>query len=460
MGYLSDKAHSRIVSALEIQQDEQELVLASALQSLFVGAQNLFMSTAVFAIFVTVFGAEELPWVYVASGIIIPLLGGGFTKVESKYNSRQSYLWILLSLAVFVIGFRLILDVPSLHKFAAFALPLVYLTAFRFLSVVVWGTANQVFNVRQSKRLFGTFASVERVAQFICGLLAPILIGLMGTKNLLFISLGAIVCAYFNQKRILSLATIEEPAPTYKQSRQEAPLPMKDSRSRSYIFKLFLIQTLMTAMYFPLDNAFLLELRRTSVSQDEIASYFALTSGIIAIAVILINMLKNRRLMGDLGTLKPLIASPFFTAICVVLTCLIIVKFGDGPWLLTGLTIIMVTERTLTHTLFVSSYFSLFQPLPALVGRWSQNMAITVAGPIAGGLMGVILIFVNRQFPEPTLCFLLIAFAVALCTIAYGILTVQDYPEMLSDALGAHSIADLNIDLTTPESIALVKSIQ
>ena len=200
---------------------------------------------------------------------MIPLIGIGFAKYQKFRGTNHGYQIALALTVSMLITMRLSLEVEQFQYLLVFTLPILHLTCFRLLSVSLWGTANSVFTLRQSKRLYGLITTGDQVITLVGGLLISTLIDLFQTENLIIISIGAITVAFLNQKRILRASpTAQEPnhnrESDEEHSRDTSPAENELETYKRYGKRLLAIQAGLTALYFSIDNAFLTELRAST----------------------------------------------------------------------------------------------------------------------------------------------------------------------------------------------------
>ena len=87
-----------------IESDERELVGLVVFQAALFGFQNLFTRTAVFALFLETFTAGELPFLYIVTGLVVPLLGTAFSTYQRRTSRLQAYSISLNAVFVLLAG--------------------------------------------------------------------------------------------------------------------------------------------------------------------------------------------------------------------------------------------------------------------------------------------------------------------------------------------------------------------
>ena len=152
----------KLSQLLGVESNERKLVSRVFIQALLIGLQNLFTRTAVFAIFLETLSASELPTIYIVAGLILPIFGTTFSRYAKTHSSLKAYRLSLALTICMLVGMRFSLDVLESSYLSIVALPIFYLITFRLLSMSLWGTANAVFTLRQSKRLYGLITAGDK----------------------------------------------------------------------------------------------------------------------------------------------------------------------------------------------------------------------------------------------------------------------------------------------------------
>ena len=82
----------RLLSLLNTEPGEGRLVVLLLATSFCVGAANVFVYTAAYALFLTEFGAQALPYVYIGISVVVTL----FSYLYMKAGERISFSGLLL----------------------------------------------------------------------------------------------------------------------------------------------------------------------------------------------------------------------------------------------------------------------------------------------------------------------------------------------------------------------------
>ncbi len=137
-------------------------------------------------LFLQVYGASKLVYVYVGVPVVLTLLVPIYNMVVARVGHRKVVTGSLLFLALNVLGFWWGLTYyPRPWLAAAFY---IWVNCYGVIAPVqAWTFANGVFDTRQARRLFGLVGSGASVGAIVGGFLARTLVGPLGTVNLLLV---------------------------------------------------------------------------------------------------------------------------------------------------------------------------------------------------------------------------------------------------------------------------------
>jgi CRP-like cAMP-binding protein len=145
------------------------------------------------SLFLTRFGVQYLPYMYVALGAVTVAITILIGTVFGRMSRRSLYQGMPLVLLLWLITARLLIGLGL-----RWAYPPVFLSMYvmwTLQNLFTWGTASLVFDARQAKRLFPLFAAAGILGRALGGLSTRIWVDLIGTENLLFVWAGALLLA-------------------------------------------------------------------------------------------------------------------------------------------------------------------------------------------------------------------------------------------------------------------------
>ena len=445
-----------------IESDERELVGLVVFQAALFGFQNLFTRTAVFALFLETFTAGELPFLYIVTGLVVPLLGTAFSTYQRRTSRLQAYSISLNAVFVLLAGMVASSYILKNHPIAIFLLPVLYLAVFRFLELVLSGTKNTVFTLRQTKRLSGLISTGAKLSMLVGGLMVPLLLEFFEIQALILISVCMVFIAKLNQGRILKSAAIDlhqmSSDLTENNARKAIRVsePSERQTYRAYVMWILAIQAGLSAMYFAIDNAFLAEVKTHFTTAEAVGTFLGYTSAAAALLSIILGPLSGRLLVPRFGTVTLVRLTPLWVLCFGTLAVLIAWGFPGTLWVLAAFTAIRIGERALTPTVFYPSYDSLFQSLPPEESARYHGFSLTFSGPLAGAAIGVVLLALGSIFELTTVDLGLLVLLVAAGMLVACRAIVGPYRKTLEYAVRSRRIERLSVNLTDDTSIAML----
>lgn len=146
------------------------------------------------ALFLQQYGAYKLAYAYVAVPLVLAVFVPVYEAIAARIGQRLVITGSLVFLAgnvlLFWWGFRFL---QAGWLAAAFY---VWVNCYAVIAPVqAWGFANATFDTRQARRLFSVVGAGASLGAIVGGLLARVLVGWLGTVNLLLVLAGLIVSA-------------------------------------------------------------------------------------------------------------------------------------------------------------------------------------------------------------------------------------------------------------------------
>ena len=179
----------------DIRPGEGQAVLYSFLFVALAVASFLLAKPIRNGLFLATYGAHQLVYVYVGVPLALSLAVPLFGRLSARLNQRTITTGTLIFFCLNVIGFWYafrFLTIPGLP-----AIFYIWVNCYGIIvPVQAWTFANRVFDTRQARRLFGLIGSGASAGAIVGGLLAQVLVGMIGTVNLLLVLAGLIAaCA-------------------------------------------------------------------------------------------------------------------------------------------------------------------------------------------------------------------------------------------------------------------------
>jgi ATP/ADP translocase len=188
----------------DVRSGEGRRVLFSFLHVASVAASFLLARPIRNGLFLQQYGAFGLVYVYAAVPLVLSLFVPIYARVTARFGSRIVTVATLVlfssNVVLFWYAFRFHPDAIAVRRSLAWYLPAAFYVWVNCFGVIAplqaWTFANQMFDTRQARRLFGLIAVGASLGSIGAGLLARVLVRPMGgTVNMMLVLAGLILAA-------------------------------------------------------------------------------------------------------------------------------------------------------------------------------------------------------------------------------------------------------------------------
>lgn len=390
--------------SLNLRPEEIERTLLLFLVYTLTSIGLIWLELSTIGIFLDQYGAEKLPWIYVATAGVGSGLGFIYSWLQKILPLRRVIVVIQLIMAVPLILFRFGIGLTNV-KIAS--LSIAFITIFLMwlwveacyilddLNTSI--SANQLFNIREIKRTYPIVSSGFLVAGAISGFSLPLLLHLIGINNVTLVSgfmvgTGAVVLLYLSEKYQQSFPdssrwTPDDELPEFSTRKLKGPI-------QGYVFLLIIFFVMVELLYVLVDFQFFyqLEIQNEDAGANSIVSFLGIFEGILSLCQVATQWFASSRVVERMGV--------FVTA--MILPALIgtmgIISLGGA---LTGLFSVFISvvilrflDELLHYTLIETTGPVLFQPIPDNVRSDIQTMVNGVLEPLTTGVSGAIILVV------------------------------------------------------------------
>jgi CRP-like cAMP-binding protein/ATP/ADP translocase/HEAT repeat protein len=450
---------TKILSIFNIKPGEGYLVTLYFLQAIFIGLPRLFTLTAANSLFIENYSANNLPYAYLFSSLLISIAGITYLYVEKRISYVKLQIRTLLALCLILCGFILLLWWLPNAKWLNFLLLIWFGVELMLTQLIYWNVANRLFTIRQSKRLFGLIWSGEILTFIVGGFLMPYLVQVMGTVNLLFLSLSGLVLALLN---IIYMSHAFRFRFTDKNAKNDNTqydtksfLDLFKNRYIVFVFAFFAIYAY--SVYVFIDNIFYIQLNQFYQNSEQLASFLGQFWAVYGIFSLVFRAFISGQWITRVGMLGGLLTSPITLLICavsIIITGNILNNIGI-LFLLIVLT--KQLEGVFADTVVYPAYHTLYHPLSPKHRVRVQAMIELVIGPMVGILTSMFLLLLNKIFE-----FTAIGLSVVLVVIllALGILCfpmIKEYQKMLATALSRKNLVGTELQLNDRENLQILE---
>jgi hypothetical protein len=444
---------------LDIRPGEGRSTSLMLLHSFFTGTSRVFFEIAASALFLAHYDAAFLPYVYLIAALASIIAGLGYTRAKEQV----AFAPLMTATLAFLLGMICILRL-GLGLGEVGWLIFTMMIAYRLLSMLTdleyWAVAARLYDVRQSKRLFGLVGSGEVAARVVGSFSVPLLVSVLGVANLLWLSasgLGAclaLLVIILNQFPEVGTRGGEE-AETGSQNRDRRTL--RSLWSSSYLKAIFILSFFAVLGKYFVDFAFLSEMQTRWHEVETLASFFGVFSGVTQVVNLLIRILVSGRLLNRFGILVGLLVLPAAHFLCTL--AILAVAAVPIPaavfWLAIGN---QGLYKTLKHPADDPSFKVLYQPLPRRERLAAQIGVEVIVTPIAIALAAALMILCSRPALATTTPFASLMLLNFAGWAAAAFFAFREYRKALVKALGKRTLDRTAFSLEDEQSITLVRA--
>ena len=300
---------------LKVYDDEISLFLWSALLLFLIRSSNIIFNNFAETAFLKRFGVEYLPMIFILNSIstffIMSLIAGIMSRIPG--NRLLSYMLVISGTTVAGLRFVVPLGIELLY-------PILYILKAQYevmLGLFFWNLANDLFNTRQSKRIFPLITAGGVMGGVIGSFGTPFLVKAISIDNLMFIYLGTSLMGAVVVRRMGTLFPTLLPEEG-KTKKVKTRLSLKEEFKRvlpvikeSALVKILILLTLLPNVVIPIINyQFNYAIDEAFATEGKMIEFFGYFRGSLN-GVSFIILLFVGRIYGRLGLPIALMFHPF-----------------------------------------------------------------------------------------------------------------------------------------------------
>lgn len=157
---------ARIPSAFAIRPGEGRLVNLLLCHSFFVGVSHVFLLAVSTSLFLTEYGANTLPYIYIATALANASVGFIYGWLGKRIAFINLLIFNLAFQFVVVAGFWLLFGLTT-AQWPAIAFMIALELLWLLTNLEFWSLSTRIFNIQQGKRLFGVIGAGNTIASII-----------------------------------------------------------------------------------------------------------------------------------------------------------------------------------------------------------------------------------------------------------------------------------------------------
>jgi ATP/ADP translocase len=417
---LQEKRHrnSSFQRLLGVERNEAPLVFPLFLHNFFLGAGIAFLFTTSSAIFIHEFEGAALALAFVVAGALMLATARIYAHFEHKLHLDKYLPAVVIALPVIVLAVRLSGYVMN-HAITAFAMLVAYRIIYMLANLEFWGLTSLVFNIRQSKRLFGLIGSGDIPAKMLGYLAVSLLSKTVAPEDLLYVSVVAFLVAWIMLQRVLrnpaALAHIHKHSHHHGHSKHKSPENFVQKFFGSHFVMSLAVFALMTSLAVALvDYSFYGKVKLRYKSSNELAAFLGYFMTLAMVATFALKLLFSGKLLQRIGVSAVLLFLPIILLLPCIYLLLPIPLNSDEKLLLWFFSMMYLLRDVFKYTLVDPMFLALFQPLNSHLRLKGHTIVKGLVDPLGLLLMGA-MIFLGERLVEQNMFKLLAAGLAVVC---------------------------------------------
>lgn len=427
--------------AFNINEGEHGRVLLSLLIFLLVMSGIILGRNARDSIFLKNVGIKYLPYMYLLNAVFVVFVSVVYSSVIDKMDRVRFMVGSSAIYAGLAVLMRVLLFVPGMLKPAAtfcyVAVQILWLIGL----MQFWTFMGDVFDARESKRLFPVISSGGLLGMVAAGLGGKYLIkGVGGTENLF------IVWAVMQGVSILLILTLAKKYIKKGKPSAKSNAPKKSQaqefkegftylKSSQLLITMVFINLAMWIVFTIVDYQFNKVMSQTYTSKDDLTAFLGFFRAGAGFLCLIIQLGLTSRIVTFLGVGRTIAIHPSYM---VAATAFLSMKFGYISSFVSKF-----GDHVLLYTVQDSSYQMLYNPIPPDRRGRARAFVEGYIKPISMGIAGIILICVTL-FPDKIgpAHISALSFAASIVWVVFSLRANAGYVKALTENL---TTTDLNL---------------
>jgi AAA family ATP:ADP antiporter len=442
------------LKALNVYPSEWLVVKRLYLLQFFQGAGIAFFFTAAFAQFLERFPITQLPWAMVISSVLLWAVGFLYARLEHALSFKKFHASALFFSTASMLLFWL-LEFNENGDTFYYILIAWFSVLYLVDNLGFWGIATHLFDVRQSKRLFGVISAGDIPAKFFGYTLALILVPHTGTQSLILI--GA-ACMLLSLPFLFAISkSMKHVSHSHAHDHGHNPgsaRPKKIAKlvsnfvTNGYIRRIAIISLITSCCLILFNYGFYGEVAKAFKQDVQLASFIAFFYASVRILAFITKMIFTSRVTAALGVKTAL----FITPVAMILltgSIIIISNFSvDTRLIFYVFGVASILTEVLRTAFNTPVLLTLMQPLPLHERLRAHNIVKGIMDPFAflcSGTLLLILFSLHEKVDLVFLCYALLA--LGLLWIVGVVLVNRRYVNILVDTISSRFFSRDEFDL-------------
>jgi ATP/ADP translocase len=376
---------TRILKLLKLKHTESRHVTDLLTVQFWIGISNAFVNIAAFYLFISYLKVPQIPlaYLYIAGALLV--LNLIYEKLEHRFSPQQ--------LIKVILGAYVVLLVVSVLMYMV--------TGYAF-----WGLVSQLYNIRESKRVFSVVGSGDIPAKLLGYMLVTPIAHLIGYPNLIWVAVLCLLIGLYQFDKVIRKKRWDHIRQKEHDHHHHEMLTLRKRDYISFFFKtelifaISLISLISYNVFNLVDYTFLSQVKYKYYDRESLALFLAVFFGLGRLVALVMKLVFTSRVIERMGV----IACLFITPLTLLAFCFLFFFAGDDSdnlvYIFGGMA--LLTE-VLRSTIQEPVYFILFQPLKEQLRLKGHLIAKGYMMTPSLVIVGLSLILIQRSVGEITI---------------------------------------------------------
>jgi len=446
--------------SLGIRAEEVRTVGLFFLHHFFLGFGTMLIYVSANVILLENHPETSLPLAYMASAVGMMLVGKIYSYFEHHLLLDRlviRVLWAVLALTAVILA----LVYFGHSVVAAVAIMVGFRAIYLLTNLEFWGVSAVVFDVRQSKRLFGVISAGDMPAKALGGVLAVLIHGHTELLVLLLLAFGFFWAAMYTAVQTFrshKVATEHGHAPV---RRTQLPRLIAQLFGGSeLIFAMCLSLTAVAIMATGVEYAFFINVKYKLHSQADVMKYLGIVLALTYLLATFVKLIVSRQTVEYFGINRMLALLPVGGLLVSVALGTIFMMGADASVQLVAYCFVYLGFEVVRRALFDPVFLVLFQPLSTHQRLRGHTLAKGFYEPLGLGIGGLML-YLSHHLWQGGDWFLVEEIVIgALFSLWFLRRTYRQYVLTLQDALSKRFMAAEDLAVPDEAVHAVLKNLQ
>lgn len=430
----------KLLRRMGIKTSEQNKLIWTFILTFICGALLCYISSFPIALFLTHYGSEQLPQIYLAVALVSMGFGFAYAFFERhlSFNKLIIGLAFTLSAVLTLLGMALI----SLSNTWIILILLIWATmAYDLYDFCIWLLINRIYTMQQAKNAFGMIGGCQSIGGLTAGLASPFLLSYFGL-NPLMIATGilAIVMVLVMLILLKKTSPVEEEIAEDEQILDEARIDepsFKAILKNKYVLKMFSLFAFCIFAMYVVDLLFNTAAEARYPNEAELAGFLAVFFGLVDALDLLSSVFLFSWLLKRFGIILTLLILPSLG----VMLSLPVTIFFNIPILANLVFWLIVTlklfEESFRGSLTEMSNLLLLQPFPLKTRSFIQSKMDSIVLGFSTALISIVLIGVTKVFGSSIGILASLGLVFFILSILILLTFKSDYTQAVSQAIAS-----------------------